>query len=487
MVDKNWKDKLRDGMSEFETTPPEGLWEALEAAGAVGAGGKAGAEGATAGAAAGAAGAGLLARLFGRPLAPGWLSLAGVAAALAAFFLLRTPVPDQIGDPLAPATPSLTAETTPVIPDPIGDPLAPAELPDADAGTQNDTDLSTDPSETAASSTNTPAFVHGRSVTAPSSPTQIGDPTATTAPSLTAENTPSLTAETSPVIPDQIGDPLAPESPEPNPQTQDNDTPAAPAGNEPQEPSQNPAPTAPGVSQPAPGRTVVPLSRSVKRTRPLLAASLVGGGMPGSSATGTETVYGIPSGRKMASSGNRAMALVSRNRPTEVTTMQRIDYQFGLLATYNFSEHFGVESGLQYTRLGSTKTSASGTLTTVTEENLDYIGLPLRLVYTPLNVSRFSAYISAGPELEYGISHIWRSYDNLNKKTDDATSGRDVPGDFVFSASLNAGIQVSPWSSGAFFIQPGVVYRWVDQGSPESYYTTHPWSFRLSAGYRIMF
>jgi hypothetical protein len=44
-----------------------------------------------------------------------------------------------------------------------------------------------------------------------------------------------------------------------------------------------------------------------------------------------------------------------------------------------------------------------------------------------------------------------------------------------------------PWKSGAFFVQPGVVYRYVGENSPESYYTSHPWSFRISAGYRIIF
>ncbi|MBO4476272.1 MAG: hypothetical protein J5737_06095 [Bacteroidales bacterium] len=34
MTDKNWKDSLRQRMSEYTENPPEGLWEAIEAAGA---------------------------------------------------------------------------------------------------------------------------------------------------------------------------------------------------------------------------------------------------------------------------------------------------------------------------------------------------------------------------------------------------------------------------------------------------------------------
>ena len=80
MTDKNWNDDFRQRMSEYTENPPEGLWEALKAAGAVGAE-----------EAAGAAGGGLFARLFGRRSAPVWWSLAGVAAAVAAVLILRVP------------------------------------------------------------------------------------------------------------------------------------------------------------------------------------------------------------------------------------------------------------------------------------------------------------------------------------------------------------------------------------------------------------
>ena len=259
-------------------------------------------------------------------------------------------------------------------------------------------------------------------------------------------------------------------------------------------PDQSKQPTAPSgspVAKPAPGKqapsqgsTVVPLSRSIKRTRPLLAASLVGGGIPGGPYTNTETVYSLASPPRMASSGNRSMALVSRNKQTEVQTSHRIDYQVGLMVSYNFTKHLGIESGIELTHLGSVKTSTSGSLSTVTEESFDYLGVPLRLVYTPLQLGRLSGYISAGPEVEWGITHLWRSSDNLDNNY---ISGSDRPGDWVFSGNINAGLQYSPWNSGAFFIQPGVVYRVTGERALESYYTTHPWSFRISAGYRIIF
>ena len=428
-------------MSEFEQTPPEGLWEALEASGAVG--GKAGA----------AAGAGLLGKLLGGRFAPVWWSLAGVAAVVAAVLLLRTPGAE---------TPVVEAAESAVVAEVVEEDASAEEVPVAETGltgpviesrTQKAPEMSTRESKTASPYTNEAGFVDGvEEPVAPAESVIVEEP--------------------------------APAEPSAEPSA---DTPAEKSEEPAAEPSVEVVPAPAPASAPASGKTVVPLSRSIKRTRPLFAASFVGSGMPGSSATSTETVYGIAPAPRLASSSRRAMSLVSRNKPTEVETSQRIDYQLGLLFTLDITRHWGVESGFELTHLGSTKTSTSGSLATVTEESLEYVGIPLRVVYTPLRLAMFSAYISAGPELEYGISHIWNSFDNLSRTNADAPSGRDRPGDLILSASANAGVQVSPWSGGSFFIQPGVVYRKAAENSPESYYTDHPWSFRIAAGYRVIF
>ena len=409
MADKNWNDKLRERMSEFEQTPPEGLWEALESSGAVGR--KAGA----------AAGAGLLSRLFGGSAAPVWWSLAGVAAVATAVLLLRTPGTEL---PVV-----VTPETTV------------AEVVEPDSGIEE-----TEPE-------------------AATEEVEVSEPALADAP---ADNQVAPVEPVSVEATEPEGESVAPDQ---------SKQPTAPSGS----PVAKPAP---GKQAPSQGSTVVPLSRSIKRTRPLLAASLVGGGIPGGPYTNTETVYSLATPPRMASSGNRSMALVSRNKQTEVQTSHRIDYQVGLMVSYNFTKHLGIESGVELTHLGSVKTSTSGSLSTVTEESFDYLGVPLRLVYTPLQLGRLSGYISAGPEVEWGITHLWRSSDNLDNNY---ISGSDRPGDWVFSGNINTGLQYSPWNSGAFFIQPGVVYRVTGERALESYYTTHPWSFRISAGYRIIF
>ncbi|MBR4808859.1 MAG: hypothetical protein IK031_01095 [Bacteroidales bacterium] len=431
MADRNWNDKLRERMSEFESTPPEGLWEAIETAGA---------------------GGGLWSRIFGRRMAPVWWSLAGVAAAVTAFVLLRnTDTYSPVGPESSIIAEAVEQDEMDLEEEFAEDPVDGVSEEAVEAAVKADVEEAVKEAPSADTITEQSPAPDSASSGEPASSEESSAPPAEPAPS---EVSPAPSAEP---MPSEVS--------------------PAPSGVSP----------APSEVSPAPstgGGTVVPLSRSVRRTRPLLAASFVGGGMPGSSVSGTETVYGMSTGTR-SSSAARAMALVSRNRPTEITTSQHIDYQLGLLFTFNFTRRLGIESGLQYTRLGSSRYSASGNMLSGTEETLDYLGVPLRVVYTPLKLAFLSAYISAGPELEYGVARSWTSVDNLGRQ--DSDTGRDFPGDLVLSGSLNAGLQLTPWKHGAFFLQPGVVYRSVSENSSESYYTAHPWSFRLSAGYRVIF
>ena len=113
--------------------------------------------------------------------------------------------------------------------------------------------------------------------------------------------------------------------------------------------------------------------------------------------------------------------------------------------------------------------------------------MPVHVIYTPLQLRLLSEYLSAGPEIEYGLSRDWRITDTINSAPSVIDSGIDRTGDWVLSGSINAGVQIKPFSHGAFFLQPGVVFRHAFDTSWESYYTNYPVSFRLSAGYRITF
>ena len=451
MTDKNWKDSLRQRMLEHKETPPDGLWEALEASGAVAPAGS------PAGAALGA-GSGLLGRIFGRRWAPAWLAFAGVAAGLAAFLLLRTPSGQPQSNPA-----SIIAEVTV--------PQIDADAP-VDAAPQVDADAPVDTAPQPGVDSTEPVRAQNGKISSPVVSEQpvraqkgdISAPAASDQP-VRAQNEANRAGE--------AGEPAA-------------DSPAAdaPVAGEPQVPAGEGSPVVPKASRPAHGGHVVPLTHSARRNRPLFAAALTGGGMPGGANSTSVVEYGMPNYRL---TGVRQASVLSRNRITETNIIRKMDFQVGLMVSFDLSRHWGLETGLQYTRLGSSLLSTSGSISSTTEEKFNYIGIPLHVVYTPLDLGFLSVYLSAGPEIEYGFQSSWRVMDIIDAIPSVTAGGTDNPGDFVFSGSVNTGVQLRPFRHGAFFLQPGVVFRYTTQNSPESYYTQNPVSFRLSAGYRITF
>ncbi len=498
MTDKNWNDDLRQRMSEYTENPPEGLWEALKAAGAVGAEEVAGA-GAEA---AGAAGGGLFARLFGRRTAPVWWSLAGVAAAVAAVLILRVPggsVKVNPADAIIVDNPGAVAQTdipevveaqeptrvqtTPVLPPADGkSSTSGANHPGFAPGGSNRgavTSVSSGNSSSNVASTDVPAGVSSLNGSAASS-TDVQAASSSNVSSVAASSDnpdASSSSDLSTAVSTSVISTEAQRSGEISSSDQD----------------QNATVSIPDTTEQAPFGSnqsdfdPESVSRPVKRDRPLIAATLVGAGMPGGSSVTNTINYGLRTGNLKMAAGPREATMLSRNRVTETSITRRLDFQLGLMVSFDITRHWGIETGLLYTRLASTARSISGQITSTSEDKLNYLGLPVHVIYTPVQLRLLSVYFSAGPELEYGIARNWRVYDMIDSGITASDRGSDFLGDFILSGSLNAGIQIHPTRHGAFFLQPGVVFRHVWDTTLESYYTDHPVSFRLSAGYRITF
>ncbi|MBP5558679.1 MAG: outer membrane beta-barrel protein [Bacteroidales bacterium] len=558
MTDKNWNDNLRQRMSEYTENPPEGLWEALKAAGAVGAeeaagadavgrrgvmaaGGLADAAGSSGLAgevgraravdgleAAGAAGSGLFARLFGRRTAPVWWSLAGVAAAVAAVLILRVPggsVKVNPADAIIVDSPGAVAQTeipeavsTPnpslVQTTPVSSGKSSSDVASTGSRVQTTPVLPPAGGKSSTSGANHPGFAPGSSnrgaVTPVSSGNSSSDVASTDVPAgngSAASSSDLSTAVSTSVISTEAqrsGEiSSSPSSDAPAVSTSDVSTAVSSSviSTEAErsgeisssDQDQNATVSIPDTTEQAPfgsnqsGFDPESVSRPVKRDRPLIAATLVGAGMPGGTSVTNTINYGLRTGNLRMGATPREATMLSRNRVTETSITRRLDFQLGLMVSFDITRHWGIETGLLYTRLASTATSISGQITSTSEDRLNYLGLPVHVIYTPVQLRLLSIYFSAGPELEYGIARNWRVYDMIDSGITASDRGTDFLGDFILSASLNAGIQIHPTRHGAFFLQPGVVFRHVWDTTLESYYTDHPVSFRLSAGYRITF
>ena len=425
---------MRESMEDFSMTPPEGLWEAVEAK-------------------------------VQRPRAgfPWRWALAGVAAVAAAAVLIL-PFGNRTGLPGAPVSQVVeSADSTLAAP---ADSVSVQPLQDVAPG--GDDVLREEISRPAKN----PAAASVKALVADNSaivPETDGAPSAEVRPSAD-----SVTSVDNTAAPDRNGRP--------------DEEQKAPAVKDtaPESPSAQPE-NKPASREPA-GRVELVRQREDHRVR----LAFLGSGNPGGSTSGTVTEYGFSSGIRMSSSpvhtGNTSLpALLSRNKSTTTNTRHELSLRAGLMVSVPLSRRWSIESGLLLTALHTSIDSQTGSAESATEKDFYYVGIPLQAVYTPWRGKHFSCYLSAGPMVEWDFFSKWTSTSSIGGTNSSLSKNSEVPGDVVFSLGAAAGFQWHPYSTGAFFIQPGVSWHIPGVNVPENYYKNHPVAFTLSGGYRFIF
>ena len=433
-------------MEDFSMTPPEGLWEAVEAK-------------------------------VQRPRTgfPWWWALAGVAAVAAAAVLIL-PFGGRTGLPGAPVSQVVeSADSTLAAP---SDTVSVQPLQDAAPG--GDDVLREEVRKPAKN----PAAASVKALVADNSaivPETDGAPSAEVRPS--ADSVPSADAV---IVADSV--PSADKTAAPDRKRRPDEEQKAPAVKDtaPESPSAQPE-NKPASRGPA-GTVELVRQREDHRVR----LAFLGSGNPGGSTSGTVTEYGFSSGIRMSSSpvhtGNTSLpALLSRNKSTTTNTRHELSLRAGLMVSVPLSSHWSIESGLMLTGLHTSIDSQTGSAGSATEKDFYYVGIPLQAVYTPWRGKHFSCYLSAGPMVEWDFFSKWTSTSSIGGKNSSTVKNSETPGDVVFSLGAAAGFQWHPYSSGAFFIQPGVSWHIPGVNVPENYYKNHPVAFTLSGGYRFIF
>ena len=137
--------------------------------------------------------------------------------------------------------------------------------------------------------------------------------------------------------------------------------------------------------------------------------------------------------------------------------------RFGLSLRYRLDDRWSIESGLTYTRLSSDITTIILDETTVTEQRLNYIGLPLNISYELWRSRSFGLYVSGGSTIE--------------KRLDDSS--------WQFSLNGAAGAEYRLTDFFSLYAEPGIGYYFNDGSSTPTIYKDHPLNFNLSFGLRF--
>lgn len=141
----------------------------------------------------------------------------------------------------------------------------------------------------------------------------------------------------------------------------------------------------------------------------------------------------------------------------------RLPIRFGLSLRYSLNEHWSVESGLLYTRLSSDITMTVDRMPVVTEQHLNYIGIPLNICFEFWKSHHFGLYITASGTIE--------------KRLD------ACPWQFSINGAVGVEYKLTDYFS--LYAEPGLSYFFKDNSSTLTIYQDHPLNFNHSFGLRF--
>ena len=137
--------------------------------------------------------------------------------------------------------------------------------------------------------------------------------------------------------------------------------------------------------------------------------------------------------------------------------------RFGLSLRYRLTDRWSLETGLTYTRLSSDITTTVDGVTTMTEQRLNYIGLPLNVSYDLWKSRHFGLYLTTGGTIE---------------KCLDTSS-------WQFSVNGAAGAEYKLTDVFSLYAEPGLGYYFNDGSTTPTIYQDRPLNFNLSVGLRF--
>ena len=153
----------------------------------------------------------------------------------------------------------------------------------------------------------------------------------------------------------------------------------------------------------------------------------------------------------------------TQTKQIEKRVHHRQPVRFGFSLRYQINDRWSVESGLSYTRLSSEITTIEDKTTTVTEQRLNYIGLPLNVGYDLWQRRYLGLYVTAGGMIE---------------KCLDASP-------WQFSVNAGVGAEYKVTNNFGLYAEPGVGYFFSNGSSIPTIYQDRPLNFNLNVGLRF--
>lgn len=183
-------------------------------------------------------------------------------------------------------------------------------------------------------------------------------------------------------------------------------------------------------------------------------------------------------------------SFVVYNQPeVETKYSHKLPVKFGVSFRYGFNKRLGIESGLTYTLLNSTFTTAAGTANgnTTGKQTLHYIGIPLNVTYNIIGSKLFNVYASAGGAIEKAIGGYFETTGHVDGKRSETNRNSLKPKELQWSLNASAGAQVNVLNQLGLYVEPGISYRIPSGSHVRSIYTDKKLDFNIGFGIRFNF
>lgn len=166
-------------------------------------------------------------------------------------------------------------------------------------------------------------------------------------------------------------------------------------------------------------------------------------------------------------------------------TRYHLPLRVGLTLQYPLTDRLSVEAGLMYTYLSSEERKSLFDQVSVSSYHLHYLGIPLSLKYRLASWKAVDLYLSAGGAVEKCISgKRLTTFITPDSQSKVRESCPEYP--WQWSLTAGCGLQFRPLNFIGIYIEPTLVYYPCANTSLPIIYRDHPVTFNLTLGLRLL-
>lgn len=165
----------------------------------------------------------------------------------------------------------------------------------------------------------------------------------------------------------------------------------------------------------------------------------------------------------------------------------RMPIAVGVSFRLYLDEKWACETGLTYTLLSSEIRAGGDRYYYKTEQQLHYVGIPLKMSYNLWENNRFSFYVSGGGAVEKCVSGKAKTV-YTTEDEENMSSSEDVKIEpLQWSVSSAVGAQFKLSKQIGIYVEPGVSYYFDDGSEVQTIRKEHPFNFNLQLGIRLSY